>query len=147
MGLVLDREALSAYLDEIFPQFANDFDITGLAAMEISTRMATHAQHARPGGTISGPTIFAMADLTFYALVLSMIGRTSLAVTTNCTIDFMRKPAAEAALTADARLLKLGRVLVVGDVLIQSEGSDKIVARASLTYSIPPAGSAAAQAG
>jgi len=67
-----------------------------------------------------------------------MIGPKALAVTTNCSIDFMRKPAAGVDLIAECRLLKLGRVLAVGDVLIRSEGQSEPVARATLTYSIPP---------
>ena len=70
--------------------------------------------------------------------VLSRIGRVALAVTTSANIDFMRKPEAGRDLVASVRVLKLGRVLAVGDVMIRSDGSDAIVARASLTYSIPP---------
>jgi uncharacterized protein (TIGR00369 family) len=69
---------------------------------------------------------------------LAMIGPQALAVTTNCSIDFMRKPLADVHLIAKARLLKLGKQLSVTDVLIYSEGSDKPVARASLTYALPP---------
>jgi uncharacterized protein (TIGR00369 family) len=93
----------------------------------------------RPGGTVSGPTIFELADAGFYLALLAMIGPEALAVTTTAAIDFMRKPAAGRDLVAEARLLKLGRVLAVGDVLVYSEGIAEPVARASLTYSIPPA--------
>ena len=48
----------------------------------------------------------------------------------------MRKPA-QADLIGKATVLKLGRSLIVGDVMIFSEGMDKPVARASLTYSVP----------
>ena len=67
-----------------------------------------------------------------------MIGPKALAVTTSSSIDFMRKPEANTEMIAECRLLKLGRVLAVGEVLMFSEGMDKPVARASLTYSIPP---------
>jgi acyl-coenzyme A thioesterase PaaI-like protein len=69
-----------------------------------------------------------------------MIGPEALAVTTNASIDFMRKPAAGQDLLADVTLLKVGKVLAVGDALIRSDGSDDVVARATLTYSIPPKG-------
>ncbi len=147
MGLALDRAELTTYLDEVFPQVRNDFVIDALAPMEITMRLKVAERHLRPGGTVSGPSMFALADVTVYALVLSMVGRTALAVTTNCSIDFMRKPENGRDLISRGRLLKLGRVLAVGDVLLYSDGSDKPVGRASLTYSIPPAGSAAAQAG
>jgi uncharacterized protein (TIGR00369 family) len=83
--------------------------------------------------------MFALADVAIYLAILSRIGPVALAVTTNCSIDFMRKPEAGRALIAQARVLKLGRVLAVGDVMIWSEGAEAPVARASLTYSIPPA--------
>ena len=82
--------------------------------------------------------MFELADFAMYAAVLSRIGRVALAVTTSANIDFMRKPEAGRDLVASVRVLKLGRVLAVGDVMIRSDGSDAIVARASLTYSIPP---------
>ena len=69
---------------------------------------------------------------------MAMIGPEALAVTTNSSIDFMRKPAAGQDLIAECRLLKLGRALAVGDVLIYSQGETRPVARASMTYSIPP---------
>jgi acyl-coenzyme A thioesterase PaaI-like protein len=82
--------------------------------------------------------MFSLADCAIYLAVLAMIGPQGLAVTTNGSIDFMRKPAAGADMIAQCRLLKLGRVLAVGEVLMVSEGMDQPVARASMTYSIPP---------
>ena len=87
--------------------------------------------------------MFALADVAFYLTLLGEIGPVALAVTTNASIDFMRKPEAGRDLLGHARLLKLGKTLAIGDVLIFSEGVDKPVARASLTYAIPPQGSAA----
>ena len=104
----------------------------------LTVRLRVDDRHLRPGGTVSGPSMFALADVAIYLAVLSRIGPVALAVTTNCSIDFMRRPAAGRDLIAQARLLKLGRALAVGDVLIRSDGSADPVARAGLTYSIPP---------
>ncbi len=82
--------------------------------------------------------MFALADVAIYLAILSRIGPVALAVTTNCSIDFMRKPYADRDLICRARLLKLGKTLAVGDVLVFSDGDGAPVARASLTYSIPP---------
>jgi acyl-coenzyme A thioesterase PaaI-like protein len=82
--------------------------------------------------------MFALADVSVYLAVLAMIGPQALAVTTGCSMDFMRKPAAATDMIAHCRLLKLGRALAVGDVLLYSEGMDEPVARATMTYSIPP---------
>jgi len=138
MSLKMNLDALRGFLDTEFGQVAGDFEILDVAPMHLVVRKRVQDKHLRPGGTVSGPTMFALADVGVYLAILAMIGPKALAVTTNCSIDFMRKPVAEANLRADVRLLKLGRVLAVGDVLIYSEGEDKPVARATLTYSIPP---------
>ncbi|HKL07120.1 MAG TPA: PaaI family thioesterase [Roseovarius sp.] len=138
MALKMAREDLTEFLAAEFPQVAQDFVIEDVAENGIRVRLATQERHLRPGGTVSGPTMFALADVGVYLAILAMIGPKALAVTTNCSIDFMRKPAAGADLIAECRLLKMGRVLAVGDVLIMSEGMEAPVARASLTYSIPP---------
>ncbi|MAQ83710.1 PaaI family thioesterase [Psychromarinibacter halotolerans] len=131
-------DELHAFLHEAFPQVAADFAVEEVGDLQIRVRMLIADRHLRPGGTVSGPSIFALADVAIYLGLLAEIGPEALAVTTNCSIDFMRKPAAATDLVAEARILKLGRVLAVGDVLIRSAGDPAPVARASLTYSIPP---------
>ena len=139
MQPVMDVAALEAFLAREFPQVGDDFVIETVAPMAVRVRMQVAERHLRPGGTVSGPSMFALADVGTYLAVLAMIGPRALAVTTNCAIDFMRKPAAGQDLICEARLLKLGRVLAVGDALIFSEAMEAgAVARASLTYSIPP---------
>ncbi|WP_239995014.1 PaaI family thioesterase [Rhodosalinus sediminis] len=138
-GLAMGAEALAAFMAREFPQVAADFAIERVAPREIDVRLRVDERHLRPGGTVSGPSMFALADVSVYLAVLAMIGPEALAVTTGCSMDFMRKPAAGTDMIARCRLLKLGRVLAVGDVLLYSEGMDEPVARASMTYSIPPA--------
>lgn len=138
MELALNKDALQAFLDEVFPQVKDEFIVEHVEEMYVEMRTPIREKHLRPGGTVSGPTMFALADVCVYAAVLAMIGREALTVTTNCSLDFMRKPEAGKDLIGKCRLLKLGRVLAVGDVLLYSEGGDKPVARASMTYSIPP---------
>jgi uncharacterized protein (TIGR00369 family) len=138
MTVIMGAEELSEFLGREFPQVAGDFAIEEVGDRRIRVRLVVGERHLRPGGTVSGPSIFALADVAIYLALLAMIGPEALAVTTNCAIDFMRKPAANTDLIAECRLLKLGRVLAVGDVLIFSDGAPEPVARASLTYSIPP---------
>lgn len=138
MTPVFTAEEMQDYLFEVFPQVRGVYFVEKIEGAMIEMRMPIGDEHLRPGGTVSGPTMFAMADLAAYAATLAHIGREALAVTTNCSIDFMRKPAAAADLTATAELLKLGRSLAVVDVRVFSEGQAAPVARATLTYSIPP---------
>lgn len=99
-------------------------------------RMAVSARVSRPGGTVSGPTMFMLADTALYVAVLASVGPKPLAVTTNLSINFLRKPALK-DIVADCRLLKLGKRLAVGEVTIYSDGEDEPVAHATGTYSIP----------
>ena len=91
----------------------------------------------RPGGTVSGPTMMALADATMYAVVLSAIGIVKLAVTTSFNVNFLHRPS-PADLMAEGRLLKLGKRLAVVEVTLHSDGHDEPVAHATGTYSIPP---------
>ncbi len=138
MTLKMDRAALDRFMEEHFPQVKDDFLVEEVNEAGIIMSLLVSERNLRPGGTVSGPSMFSLADVSIYLAILSQIGPEALAVTTNCSIDFMRKPEAGADLIAHARLLKLGRALAVGDVLIYSEGGEEPVARAALTYSIPP---------
>jgi uncharacterized protein (TIGR00369 family) len=138
MKVVMDAAALSEFLLRDFGQVAIDYVVERVSAEGVTLRLKVDDRHLRPGGTVSGPTIFALVDVAMYLAILSRIGPVALTVTTSCAIDFMRKPAAGRDLRGEARLLKLGRSLAVGDVMVFSEGQAEPVARASLTYSIPP---------
>ena len=142
MPLKFTIPELQAFMVEVFPELAARFEVLKLEPCHLTARMVATAADLRPGGTVSGPAMFALADCTFYMATLAMIGPEALTVTTSCAIDFMRKPG-PGAMTAEARILKLGRTLSVGDVLLFSEGLDGPVARAGLTYSIPPGDSGA----
>lgn len=133
----MTADALNAFLAAEFPQIAGEFRVLEARPMAAEVRLSVTGAHLRPGGTVSGPTLFAVADLAMYVALLAMIGPVALAVTSNCAIDFLRKPEAGRDVIGQARLLKLGRKLAVGDVLLFSEGSAQPVARAGLTYAIP----------
>lgn len=138
MTTLMGCDELAVFLHEQFPQVAQDFVIDAVTDDGITMRLATSDRHLRPGGTVSGPAMFALADVGVYLAILSRLGPVALAVTTNCSIDFLRKPQAGQDLVAEVRILKLGKSLAVADVLMRSGGAADIVARASLTYAIPP---------
>lgn len=123
-----------------FPQTfqgAGAFVIEEAAPMVARVRLPYDARHLRPGGTISGPSMFGLADCALYIAILGSIGWVPLAVTTNLTINFLSKPG-QADLLADCRLIKLGKKLAVGEVYLRSVDNPTIVAHATGTYSIPP---------
>ena len=102
-------------------------------------RRQFHEDTISPGGTISGPTMMELADFAMYVAVFSAVGPMPLAVTTNLNINFLRKPA-PADLLADAKLLKVGKRLAVGEVAIYSDGLAEPVAHVTSTYSLPSNG-------
>lgn len=138
MDLKMTAAELQTFLARDFGQVAEQFTVDRSDAEGLTLRLKVREAHLRPGGTVSGPSMFGLADVALYLAILARIGPVGLAVTTSCAIDFMRKPEAGRDLLGHARVLKLGRALAVGDVMIHSEGIDAPVARASLTYSIPP---------
>ncbi|MEP2782056.1 MAG: PaaI family thioesterase [Pseudoruegeria sp.] len=135
---IMDRAALTAFLNADFAQVADEFRVDAVTDEGIILRLCVADHHLRPGGTVSGPSMFGLADVAVYLAILSRIGPKALSVTTSASLDFLRKPKAGVDLIATCRLLKIGRVLAIGDVLIRSDGSDDPVARAAMTFSIPP---------
>jgi uncharacterized protein (TIGR00369 family) len=134
-------DELRAYLLEIFPELwkRGDLRIEDLAPMAATLRLVHHPRHLRPGGTISGPAMFALCDVALYVAILGELGRVAHAVTTNVSINFLRKPA-PADLIGKAKLIKLGKRLAVGEVALYSEGESQMVAHATGTYSLPARG-------
>jgi uncharacterized protein (TIGR00369 family) len=140
MTPVMNEAELQEFLIAAYPQIFDmypGFSITHIAPGEVNVTMETDHRHIRAGGTISGPTIFSLADMGGYACVLSHIGGEALAVTTNLNLNFMRK-ADPGPIFAKCRILKLGKRLMVFDAEITGTGSDEMVAHATGTYAIPP---------
>lgn len=136
MELKLTAAELNDFLDEVFPSSRHSMTVEAAEPMSARVRFHVGEAHLRPGGTVSGPTMFTLADCAFYAAVLAMIGRKAQALTTNLSINFLRKPA-HRDLIAEARILKLGKLLAIGEVTLWSDGDDQPVAHATMTYALP----------
>ena len=139
-GTAMSVAEVEAYLEEVFPQLHIDgriYTVEAVGPMTARMRMRAGERHLRPGGTVSGPAMMALCDLVLYAAILAQIGPVGLAVTTNLSFNFLRKPA-PGDLVADCRLLKLGKRLAVGEASLTAGGSADIACHATGTYSIPP---------
>src|ERR1700753_4089121 len=132
---------LTVFLRKEFPQvFSNDdISIESADGLSCLLRQRYSERMLRPGATISGPTLMALADFAMYVVLLSAIGPVGLAVTTNLNINFLRKGEPGRDVLAEARLLKLGKRLAVGEVSLMSAGSPDVIAHVTATYSIPVA--------
>lgn len=128
-----------ALLDEHMPQVREGgFGVREMGWGRCVMEVGASPRSIRAGGTLSGPTMFALADLALYGAVLSQIGHVPLAVTSNMTIHFLKKPPPR-TLVGEARILKPGKRLAYGEVLIHSDGDPDPVAHATGTYAIPAA--------
>jgi uncharacterized protein (TIGR00369 family) len=131
--------AIEQFLRAEFPQAfsGDDIRIESADGRTCVLRQRYSDRMLRPGGTVSGPTLMSLADFAMYVVLLSAIGPVGLAVTTNLNITFLRKGAPGQDLRAEARLLKLGKRLAVGEVTLLSGDSDEAIAHVTATYSIP----------
>ena len=137
MQIKLSADEVAEYVSEVFPQSDQyGFAVESIKPGEGIISMKVTEGHLRPGGTVSGPSMFALADCASYLLILAHIGKVALAVTTNLNINFLSKPQGD--LVATAKLLKLGKRLAVCDVSIHAVFDNTLVAHATATYSIPP---------
>jgi len=131
---------LVAFLHAEFPQAftaGGDISIERADGESCLLRQRYSDSMLRPGGTVSGPTLMALADFAMYVVLLSAIGPVGLAVTTNLNINFLRKGAPGQDVLASARLLKLGKRLAVGEVTLLSGDQPDPIAHVTATYSIP----------
>ncbi len=136
MAIRASAVELQSFMSSEFPQAT--ITVEKVDEQEAWVRQPVDDSHLRPGATVSGPTMMAVADTAAYVTVLSHIGIVPLAVTSNLNINFLRKPDSGKALLARSTLLHLGRRSVLAEVRIYSEGHlEKPVAHAIVTYAIP----------
>ncbi len=130
------KEQIAAFLAAEFPQSLCVVESVGERGATVSHRVGP--AELRPGGTVSGPVLMGVADVALYVAILGEIGIVPLAVTTDLTIHFLRKPSAERRIIGVCQLIKVGRTLAIGEVTLYSEGLDDPVAHVVGSYSIPP---------
>jgi len=134
----MNVEQINQFLAEHFPQGADYGSVDAVYHLGARMRLTPGQAHLRPGGTVSGPVMMALADVAMYVALLGEIGPVPLAVTTNLNINFLHRPQPDTDLVAEAKLLKVGRRLAVGEVTLCSDGEAMPVAHVTCTYSIPP---------
>lgn len=138
----LTVEAVNSLIDEHFPGIhagGRRIDIVSVADRVARCRMRPSERAIRPGGTLSGPAMFTLADYTIYIALIATLGLPAIpAVTSNLNINFLRRPE-PVDLLADARIIRLGRRLAYCEVQLYSEGRTELVAHATGSYSIPTA--------
>jgi uncharacterized protein (TIGR00369 family) len=127
---------IEALMDKFFPDSRRMWTITALEDRQLTLRMAYRKELVRAGGTISGPAMMALADTAAYFMTLAHAGPIPHMATANLDIHFLSRPK-PVDIIATARLLRIGRRLAVSTVEIRSDGSDDVVAHATVTYALP----------
>jgi uncharacterized protein (TIGR00369 family) len=135
------KEEITRFMAAAFPR--SQFSIVDAGCRSATVRRPVTPDDLRPGDTVSGPTLMALADTALYVAIHATLGITPHAVTSSLNINFLRRPSADQALIAQCKLLRVGRTLVVGEVALHSEGSDDPVAHVVGTYAIPSVKAAA----
>mgnify|MGYP001176287457 CR=1 FL=1 len=135
---LISIEELEGLIREKLP-FAGvfGFRVEELGSGTAIVRAPYNNEFLRPGGTISGPLMMGLADFALYVAVLTRVGVAELAVTTNFNINFLHRPP-PADLLAEARLIKLGKRLAIGEAELFVNGHENMVAHVTSTYSLPP---------
>lgn len=129
------KEEIEVFMTAAFPRSQSTIvEVRNKAAI---VRRCIAQEDIRPGGTVSGPTLMALADMALYVAIHATLGITPHAVTSSLNINFLRRPTAQRDLLAVCKLLKIGRSLVVGEVSLFSEGMEDPVAHVVGTYSLP----------
>jgi uncharacterized protein (TIGR00369 family) len=136
----MTADEVDAFISEIYPHLngaTRDYEVVSVGPSSCTVRLNATEQHLRPGGTVSGPCLFTLADIGGYACVLAHVGREALAVTTNLNITFMRK-AGPGPVVGRTRLLKLGKSLAMFDIELVAGEDQAVIAHATGTYALPP---------
>ena len=134
-ALPASKDEVAAFLAAEFPQSLCVVEAVGDRGATVSHRVGP--AELRPGGTVSGPVLMGVADVALYVALLGEIGIVPLAVTTDLSIPFLRKPSAERRIIGVCKLIKVGRLLATGEVLLYSEGLEEPVAHVVGSYAIP----------
>jgi uncharacterized protein (TIGR00369 family) len=134
---------VDALIDQHFAQVhagGRTLYIEAVGARHARVRMLAHERNIRPGNTVSGPSMFTLADFSIYVAILGTLGEDALqAVTTNLNITFMQRPE-QRDILCDINLIKLGKRLVVAEAHLTSVGQSEIIAHAIGTYALPTSG-------
>lgn len=134
--MTISKETIVHFLKTEFPQSKCRVEAVGKSFSTVSREI--NFDELRPGGTVSGPTMMCVADVAIYVALLGTLGIVPMAATSSLNINFLRKPSSQARIIGECQLIKSGRILVVGEVSLFSEGSTEPVAHAVGTYALPP---------
>jgi uncharacterized protein (TIGR00369 family) len=115
-----------------------DFQVEKIEFATATVRLPYDPKHLRPGPTVGGPAMMAIGDYAIWAAVVGAYGvMAKMAVTTSLNANFLRAAGLK-DLVCEARVIKTGKRLAVGEGSVYAAGVEGPVAHVTATYSIPP---------
>ena len=136
---VMSLNEVSAFLERDFPLafgFGMPFSVEEIDQGSAVLKLNPDISHLRPGGTVSGPSLFALADLSAFVAIIAHIGPVAMAVTASMNINYLHKPNATAVF-GECRLLRLDKRSAVCEVSMRNDRDGHLVAHATGTFAIP----------
>ena len=138
-----DVAAAQQLLAEVFAPWVQDLQLSIEAihppgsegGAGATLRMKFSERICREGGVICGQALMSLADTAMVFAVASASGRYRPMTTVDQTSHFL-KPAANADVLADARIVRIGRSMAFGQVMLTPAFDVKPVAMVSSAYAL-----------
>ena len=128
-------ETIASFVDEQWAA-APSADCHEVSGRHVVVSRDVEPGSIRPGGFISGPTQFSIADLALWYAVFGAIGLEAMALTSELSIRFVR-PAVGKVLWARADLQSVGKRTIVGSVVIWTDDEARPTAVCQGSYVLP----------
>jgi uncharacterized protein (TIGR00369 family) len=138
---MFDRATAERMLTDVFAPWVQDLNLSveNLDQEGAVLRMRFSEKLCRDNGVICGQALMSLADTAMVFAVSSAGGAYRPMTTVDQTMHFLR-PAANADVLADARVVRLGRTMAFGSVTLTADRDTRPVAMAQLAYALLPEG-------
>jgi uncharacterized protein (TIGR00369 family) len=136
---MFDRATAERILTDVFAPWVQDLNLSveNLDQEGAVLRMRFSEKLCRDNGVICGQALMSLADTAMVFAVSSAGGAYRPMTTVDQTMHFLR-PAANADVLADAKVVRLGRTMAFGSVTLTTDGDTRPVAMAQLAYALLP---------
>ena len=133
-----DVAMLEDALGHVFAPWVRQLDLRVLEARagEVTLALPVTQQHVHEGGVLCGQTMMAAADTAMVLAVMTRLGGFKPMTTVQLQTSFLRPVSGQSgAARIIARVLRMGRSLVFGEILVLS-ADDELAAHATTTYAL-----------
>lgn len=132
-----DKAAAETLLSTVFAPWVQDLhlSIEAISGDGAVLRIPFSDRLCRSNGVICGQSLMSLADTAMVFAVCAAAGEYIGMTTVDQTIHFMR-PATKSDVLADARVVRLGKTMAYGSIMLRTEGDERPVAMAQTAYAL-----------